>query len=769
MNAHLGTRAALAAYALGGLAVAWVAAGYVPSNPLALVMTLLIGAVYAVGGLELRRFHQASQALDGALQGLATDPAPADAAGLDAWLARLPAGLAPSVRLRIAGQRVALPGPGLTPYLVGLLVLLGMLGTFVGMVVTLKGAVSALEATSDLAAIRAALTAPVRGLGVAFGTSVAGVAASAMLGLVSALCRRERLAVAQALDAAVAGALRVFHPAHQRDQQRELQREQALRLQQQQVQALPDVAAQLQALITQFGQQSQGLMAQLAQQNQALSTQLAQHSEAVAAQLARHGQAVAAEVGGLGRTVAAEVAQHSREAMAELARQGQAVSETVAGHTREAMAQVAQHSAGTATGLTQQLDTLAGQLAQQHQALATQLADGQTQFHREAGSAYTALAASVDQSLRDSLAESARQAGATLAPVVQATMDAIGRDTTTLHERTAGALEQRLDGLSQRFDSAMAQVTSGWAEALAEHRRHSGDAADALRQALDGAARTLANQSGEVLARLDAAHAGWTEALAAQDAQRQATLTQAVQGMASALQAEWQQAGAQAQAQQAQICATLEATAQRLQAQAEAQSRDTLAEMAAVMAGVAEAPRAAAEVIGQLREKLSDSMARDNALLEERTRILDTLGGLLATVNAAATEQRSAIDGLVASSGAMLAQTAAQFGERVQAESTRLADTAAQIAGSATDVASLGEAFGGAVAQFGASSQVLTAHLERLEAALSQATARSDEQLAYYVAQAREVIDLSLLSQKQIVEDLQRLAQQPSLFAAEAG
>jgi outer membrane protein OmpA-like peptidoglycan-associated protein len=36
--------------------------------------------------------------------------------------------------------------------------------------------------------------------------------------------------------------------------------------------------------------------------------------------------------------------------------------------------------------------------------------------------------------------------------------------------------------------------------------------------------------------------------------------------------------------------------------------------------------------------------------------------------------------------------------------------------------------------------------------------ARSDEQLAYYVAQAREIIDLSLLSQKQIVDDLQQLA-----------
>ena len=35
---------------------------------------------------------------------------------------------------------------------------------------------------------------------------------------------------------------------------------------------------------------------------------------------------------------------------------------------------------------------------------------------------------------------------------------------------------------------------------------------------------------------------------------------------------------------------------------------------------------------------------------------------------------------------------------------------------------------------------------------------RSDEQLAYYVAQAREVVDLSLSAQRQITVDLQRLA-----------
>ena len=44
-----------------------------------------------------------------------------------------------AVRLRIEGERVGLPGPALTPYLAGLLVLLGMLGTFLGMVVTLNG------------------------------------------------------------------------------------------------------------------------------------------------------------------------------------------------------------------------------------------------------------------------------------------------------------------------------------------------------------------------------------------------------------------------------------------------------------------------------------------------------------------------------------------------------------------------------------------------------------------------------------------------------
>jgi Holliday junction resolvasome RuvABC endonuclease subunit len=63
-----------------------------------------------------------------------------------------------------------------------------------------------------------------------------------------------------------------------------------------------------------------------------------------------------------------------------------------------------------------------------------------------------------------------------------------------------------------------------------------------------------------------------------------------------------------------------------------------------------------------------------------------------------------------------------------------------------------------AVQVFGDSNEKLVAHLQRIEAALDKSLARSDEQLAYYVAQAREVIDLSMMSQKQIVENLQQLA-----------
>ena len=126
-------------------------------------------------------------------------------------------------------------------------------------------------------------------------------------------------------------------------------------------------------------------------------------------------------------------------------------------------------------------------------------------------------------------------------------------------------------------------------------------------------------------------------------------------------------------------------------------------------------------------------------------------GTLLSAVNHASTEQRSAIDALVASATELLERAGSRFSASIEAESARMAGVAGEITGGAAEVASLSEAFGLAVQLFSESNDRMMATLARIEGALDKSLTRSDEQLAYYVAQAREIIDLSIMSQRQIV------------------
>jgi hypothetical protein len=68
---------------------------------------------------------------------------------------------------------------------------------------------------------------------------------------------------------------------------------------------------------------------------------------------------------------------------------------------------------------------------------------------------------------------------------------------------------------------------------------------------------------------------------------------------------------------------------------------------------------------------------------------------------------------------------------------------------------------------FSTTNEKLIASLQGVENAVSQSIQRSDEQLAYYVAQAREVIDLSITSQQGILEDLRRLRNAEPVAKAE--
>ena len=652
-----------ALFVTGAVALLWVAAGFVPTHLLALAVTLVIAAVYGFGALELHRYRQATDSLNLALSAI-----PEGLSDLGDWLVNLHPSLQSPVRLRIEGERISLPGPALTPYLVGLLVMLGMLGTFLGMVVTLNGAVFALEGTPDLAAIRSAFAAPIKGLGLAFGTSVAGVASSAMLGLLSALSRRERLQAAQHLERQIATQLRGFSLTHQR-QQTYL----ALQLQSQ---ALPAVANQLQAL------------------------------------------------------------------MVQMERMGQQTSE--------------------------------------------RLLSNQEGFHSSVTGVYSELARSVDQSLRDSLSHSAQIAGASLQPVVEAAMAAIAQESRQQHQRVVDSTQAQLDGLCARIDASASTLLLALKDQQAQlqstHAEQDSQRLEAWRSSLENMASGL--------------HLEWQHSSAQTQRNTASMLVQVTQLLGSseelvrariASEADW---SAQQGARMEQLTGVLQRelgalrAAEALRGQAAVERLDLLQTavtghlttlgqaledpITRLIHTASEAPRAAAEVIGQLRQEITHSVARDNALLEERSRIMQTLNTLLEGITHASQEQRVVIDALVADSAVSLNQAGEQFAAKVDSESAKLADVAVQVSASAVEVSTLGESFGFAVRSFQEGNEKLMAHLQRIEGALDKAMVRSDEQLAYYVAQAREVIDLSTMSQKEIVEALRQIGSPQASNRAEA-
>ena len=63
----------LIAFALGVLALVWVAASVAASHPLVLAMTVCIGAVYVFGAMELRQYRATTQALNQALTSIPQD------------------------------------------------------------------------------------------------------------------------------------------------------------------------------------------------------------------------------------------------------------------------------------------------------------------------------------------------------------------------------------------------------------------------------------------------------------------------------------------------------------------------------------------------------------------------------------------------------------------------------------------------------------------------------------------------------------------------
>ncbi|OMZ02422.1 DUF802 domain-containing protein [Burkholderia pseudomallei] len=839
----------LVVFFAGLAAVCWIGAGYAFSNPVALAVTLVIAAGYLAGALELRRYRQATSTLAQAVAALSEPPA-----ALGAWLERLHPSLRHAVRVRVEGERVALPGPALTPYLVGLLVLLGMLGTLIGMVMTLRGTGAALESSTDLQAIRASLAAPVKGLGFAFGTSIAGVATSAMLGLLSALCRRERLDAAQALDAKIATTLRVHSHAHQRDE--------TFRLLQRQADLMPTLVDRLQAMMHSLEQQSaasaerqiasqqaflgkaeetyarlassvgQSLTDSVAESARVAGSALQPVMETTMAGLARETaalhdaltQAVQRQLDGLSagfETTAAHVADVWRHALADHQRSSDALAQRLHGSIERIVESFDRRSTDLLDGVRARLDATAssvsdawrGALAQQEQAneahaernrQALETAAATFERHsaallRTIGESHSALQATLESrdeqrlaTWTDSLGSIAAKLGTewaqtsaqaanrqqTICDALAHTSRDLSTQATAFEQHTAALLramseshsalqatlesrdEQRLATWTDSLGSIAAKLGTEWAQTSAQAANRQQTICDALAHTardLSAQATAFEQHTAALLRAMSESHSALQATLESRDEQRLATWTDSLGSIAAKLGTEWEQTSAQAANRQQAIYDALAHTARDLSAHTQAHASATIAEISQLVQAASEAPRVAAEVVAELRQKLSDSMVRDTAMLEERNRMLATLETLLDAVNHASSEQRAAVDALVATSSALLQRVGTQFTDEVGTQTDRLGGVAAQITGSAVEIASLGDALGAAVQSFGESNDKLVAHLQRIEAALDKSLARSDEQLAYYVAQAREVIDLSMMSQKQIIEELQRV------------
>jgi hypothetical protein len=788
-----------AIFAVGLAVVGWVGWGFVGSSPLALAMTAVIGGVYVLGAYELLQFRAATASLTTALADSPAEPL----ADLGGWLGHLAPSLRNPVRQRIEGERVPLPGPALTPYLVGLLVMLGMLGTFLGMVVTFNGAVFALEVSSNLESIRSALAAPIKGLGLSFGTSVAGVAASAMLGLLSAMSRRERLEAVRQLDAHIPTLFRSFSSAYRR--------EEMLQALQTQAQALPLIAEHLQRLMEGLERRHVLLGEQLLTQQQGF------HSEAASAYTQ------------LASTVGTSL-QESLSASAHQA--GEAIRPVV----EQAMATLAHEAQRSHERLREATDAQLQGLSAQWEGTARQVADTWTSALHNHTQSQGTLLAQLDGALQ-SVTQAFDQRSIAL-------VDSLQASSVHAHAAQAIADQQRLDGWNRAMEGVGSTIGAEWQRTgtqMLEQQQRVGKALEGAVQQIDHSLKTAAKafeqRSDSLLTTLQSTVAQSLATQGAADQLRQDGWTRSMQAMASTLSAEWQRVGAQTEAQQRGVCQALEATATQITermteqvartlggaatlmeqsdallrtrmeaeaqwAQAQGQRMDELtgvwrtellalrdaeaqrgqaavdrldtlqaavaqhlvtlgsaleAPLTRLLQTASDVPQAAAEVIIQLRQEMTRLSERDNVTLAERTTMMEQVGTLLQSVNEAAVQQRSAIDALVGSAAQVLEQAGQQFAQSLGAQAGKVDEVAAHVAASAVELASLGESFSHGVGLFSASNEKLMENLQGIEDAISQSMNRSDEQLAYYVAQAREVIDLSISAQQGIVEDLRRL------------
>ncbi|MEH6551240.1 MAG: DUF802 domain-containing protein [Pseudomonadales bacterium] len=773
----------VATFILGAISIMWMGAAFVGTDTLALSLTLLIAVVYAIGYFELLQFRQATSTLERALESVSDNQdkdgsSPGNA--LDKWLDKLHPSLQNAARARIEGERVGLPAPVITPYLVGLLVMLGLLGTFLGMVDTLQGAVIALEGTTELEAIRTGLAAPIRGLGLAFGTSVAGVAASAMLGLSSTVSRRDRMLATRLLDTHIATNFREFSLYYNRQATYS-----ALQVQ---ANALPEVVDRLQQLAVQIENMSQHLGATLTSNqdnfHESMQSTYIELAGSVDKSLRESITQSAHLVAESGRLAGESIKPVIKDMMVEISSETAKTHQQLSGAVDAQLKNMGEHLGATTTEVTaawkQGLAAHEDSNSKLINVMNASFHDISAQFEDASSALLKSFDSSVsswstrqqtdDQQRLSLWADSFSQAQG---HAFEQLTDVSKSFTAELKQLTE-IQQESFTTRTQDFESISTNLTSQWQKAgeqsiaqqqavslaLQESSKQITEQTESSSASVVDRMNELLNTSEQLVAARVASEESWLES----HALRMDKLSSVLKTELEALRDAETERGQAAVDRLAELESTVSIHLATL-------GKELEDPMARLIQTASETPRAAAEVIGQLRLEISNNIERDNSLLEERGRIMTELNTLSGALQQATTGQREAVESLVTSSASLLQDVGSRLTDSVGSEVTKISAITEALASStnemtdnfsvsAIEMSSLGEAFTLAVKLFNESNSELIENLNRIEKSLDDSTTRSDEQLGYYVAQARDIIDHSMLSQKEIFEEIRQLSRQ---------
>src|SRR5690606_13438947 len=230
---------------------------------------------------------------------------------------------------------------------------------------------------------------------------------------------------------------------------------------------------------------------------------------------------------------------------------------------------------------------------------------------------------------------------------------------------SAGMVEE----VSARLETTVDSLSGAWSQALAAQREANEKLAANNQHALSCAASVLEQHAVTLVSDLSQSQQALQAELIGQDRQRLDTWAASLNETAEALRLAWLEAGEQARSGHREVCAALAQTADEIATQARAHADGTITEMAKLAQLAGEAPVAAASLVAEVRQAFSDSMARDNDMLDERNRLLETSASLLDAMRHASSEQREAIDALLVKSTDVLERVGSRFTEQARAES----------------------------------------------------------------------------------------------------